>query len=479
MQRHGWTVIPALALAAFLAAAAIPGPCAAQGNTDDDEAAALRRALEQVQGELDKLHKENAALTERVQTLEANAKAAEERQTNAEKEKAAAGLRAAAAAMETETAAKESEETVFRSRGLGLQALNPEISVTGDFLAMWQSVADDEDSSKDFDFMFRGLGIHIESYLDPYSKLKAAIHGGGEEEGSVVEEAYYTRYGALGGNLTLGRFRQQFGVVNRWHGHALDQVNFPLALQQIFGEEGLASTGVSMDWVLPEFLNSSNQVTLQVTNASNERLFDNNEDGLPTALVHYKNYRDLSEDTYFEAGLTALAGRNNRWEVMPSGGAEAVEIDDDLWTWVFGADFSLVWEPAARMRYRNIEWHTEFYWLDRDLLAPDGSGEDTLNAWGAYTYLQTKVARTIDVGLRLDYYEPDTKAYAESLAPLAVLDDGANQWMVSPYVTWWQSPFVKFRVQYDHLEAQGLGADEDRIWLQCVFAAGPHKHDRY
>lgn len=478
MPKHVWPMRLVLALAAFLIAAAMPCRCAAQANPDDDEAAALKKALEEVQGELDTLREENAALTERVQALEASGKAAEKEQEKTEDE-AAARLREAALAKEAEAVAAEAEGTVFRSRGLGLQALNPEISVTGDFLATWRALGEEGDSDKDFDFIFRGLGIHMESYLDPYSKFKAALHGAGEGHGTQVEEAYYTRYGALGGNLTLGRFRQQFGVVNRWHEHALDQVNFPLALQQIFGEEGLASSGVSMDWVLPQFLSASNELTLQVTNASNERLFANNEDGLPTALVHYKNYRDLSEATYFEVGLTALAGRNNRWEVTPAGDEEATEVDHDLWTWVFGADFSLVWEPTGEMRYRNIEWHAELYWLDRNLLAPDGSGEDTVDAWGAYTYLQAKVSRTLDVGLRLDYYEPDTKPYAEALSPLAVLEDDANQWMVSPYLTVWQSPFVRFHVEYNHLEAQGLGTDEDRVWLQCVFAAGPHKHERY
>jgi hypothetical protein len=300
------------------------------------------------------------------------------------------------------------------------------------------------------------------------------------DDKAALGEAYFTRYDWLPDlNVTVGKLRQQFGIVNRWHKHALDQVDFPLALRQIFGDGGLNQTGASVDWVLPTFLGASQEVTFQVTDPANARLFGNNEDGLPTALVHYKNYRDLSDATYLEVGLTALTGRNNRWEVTSAGGEEPVEIDSNLWTRVFGADFSLVWEPTGRMRYQNIEWHTEFYWLDRDLLAPDGSGQDTLNAWGAYTYLQAKVSRTLDVGLRLDYYEPDTKPYAESLSPLAVLEADANQWMVSPYLTWWQSPFVKFRVEYDHLEAQGLGADEDRVWLQCVFAAGPHKHERY
>jgi hypothetical protein len=424
MPTHGWTISLALALAAFLTTA-MPGLCAAPNNTNDDDAAAR--------------------------------------------------LRAQAAAMGAQPTPEETEQTVFRARGISEQALNPEISVTGNLVASWQST---DASEEDYDAAFREIGLHFESYLDPYSRFKAAVPI--SSEGAELEEAYLDLFGVLPSTtVTLGKFRQQFGIVNRWHGHALDQVNFPLALQQIFGPEGLNQTGVSVDWVMPPLLGGSQELVLQVTHPENERLFDGNVDGVPTALVHYKNYRDLSQATYLEVGASALAGRNNRWEVMPAGGDEAIQMDKDLWTWVLGADFSLVWEPPGEMRYRNIEWHTEFYWLDRDLLAPDGSGEDTINAWGAYTYLQAKMTRTVDVGLRLDYYEPDTKPYADSVSPLAAVDSDANQWMVSPYLTWWQSPFVHFRVEYDHLEAQGLGTDEDRIWLQCVFAAGPHKHDRY
>jgi hypothetical protein len=134
------------------------------------------------------------------------------------------------------------------------------------------------------------------------------------------------------------------------------------------------------------------------------------------------------------------------------------------------------------MRYRNWVWRTEAYYLHKDILAPDGSGEDSLNAWGAYSYFQRMLSRTIEAGLRYDYYRPDVKPYADaaasSLSPLAVTAPGARQWQLCPYVTWWQSPWVKWRLEYDHMDGKGL-PDDDRLWLQCTFSAGPHKHERY
>jgi hypothetical protein len=376
-----------------------------------------------------------------------------------------------------EKPAEENQENVtFKSQGLGLQALNPEISVTGDFLF---STRDDSTSEQNNDFNFRTLGVHIESWLDPYTHFKSAVefHEGETELG----EAYFTLFN-LGKdiNLTLGKFRQQFGVVNRWHKHGLDQVDYPLALREIFGEDGLNQTGVSVDWLMPPLGESAQQLTFQLTDGSNHRLFGGNTSNRPSLLAHYKNYRDLSKDTYMEWGLSGLVGWNEEWQV----GSFTTTQESIKTTTVLGADLTVLWEPTERMRYRNIEWRSEAYWLNKDILAPDGSGADTIRAWGLYSYLQSKISRTIDVGVRGDFYEPDTKSYAAnpywtSLSPLAVTAKNPYLSQVCPYITWWQSPFVMFRAEYDYSNGRGIENPEHVVWLQAVFAAGPHKHERY
>jgi len=378
-------------------------------------------------------------------------------------------------AAEEATTEEELEETTFKSGGLGLQALNPEISVTGDALF---SSRQDTTSDKSSDFDFRTLGIHIESWLDPYTRFKAAIPV--TESGTELGEGYMTLYDVADDlNLTFGKFRQQLGVVNRWHKHGLDQVDFPLALRQIFGSGGLNQTGLSWDWLMPPAGDSSQQLTFQVTDGSNSRLFGDNARNRPSLLAHYKNYRDLSKDTYLECGLTGLIGWNDEWDIQGGTKQNSGEM-----TTVLGADLSVLWEPAEKMRYRNVEWRSEAYWLNKELLAPDGSGSDTINAWGLYSYLQTKISRTTDIGIRGDFYVPDTKSYANltgplSLSPLAVTSDNPYLWQVSPYITWWQSPFVKFRAEYDYSDGKGIENPEHVIWLQVIFSAGPHKHERY
>ena len=69
---------------------------------------------------------------------------------------------AQAEAVKESSSTEKSEDVTFKSQGLGLQALNPEISVTGDFLF---SSRQDTTSDQSSDFNFRNLGLHLESWL--------------------------------------------------------------------------------------------------------------------------------------------------------------------------------------------------------------------------------------------------------------------------------------------------------------------------
>jgi hypothetical protein len=434
---------------------------------------AQQEAMRMLQEQIAELQAEVSALRARVHQLEGRESA--EPPPTAEGD---LGLRAAAeAAAAEEIPSEQPAEPTFTSGALGLQALNPEISVTGDFISSYRS-GDEVDSP--FENSFRNLGLHLESYLDPYSRFKSAVEV--HTDGVELGEAYFTRYGLLPDmNLTLGKFRQQFGVVNRWHKHGLDQLDFPLPLRQIFGEGGLNQIGFSSEWQLPPLGEAAQELILEVTNGENARVLGENTRNMPAVLAHYRNYRDLSKDAYLEFGLTGLVGRNDTWEVMA--GDEVVSERKDLWTTVLGADLTYLWEPSDRMRYQNTVWRTEAYLLCKDIVAPDGSGQDTLRPWGAYSYCQRKLDRDLEAGLRVDYFEPDVKPYAAlpglSLAPLAATEPGAHQWLFAPYLTWYQSPWVHWRLELDHLDNHGLGPDENALYLQCIFAAGPHKHERY
>jgi hypothetical protein len=449
---------------------------AGQENVEFEE---LEKKMLELEREMDKMKREYESeineLTKEVERLSKSTSPTEQAGLEGE----AAKLRQLAESLAGEKKQEQiPEKTVFKFSGMSLQQLNPEISVSGDFVASYRNQTGNRRRT---DATLRGLELNFQSYLDPFSRLKATthIHSDGEVH---LEEAYFTRFSVLNNaNVDVGKFRQQFGVVNRWHLDAFDQVEYPLALRMIFGEEGLSQTGASLEWTLPECYGACQVLTAQVTIGENECLFAGNTLGNPSLLLHYKNYRDLSRDTYLEFGLTSLLGWNDEWNVQQ--GDDIGASTDALATYVFGADLSFLWEPADRALYRNVEWRTEFYLLNRRILAPDNSGVDSLKTWGAYSYLQARVARNLEVGVRCDYYKPDSKSYADiegaSLVPLAYATQNPYRWQICPYITWWQSEWVKFRGEYDYGWGKGMENSEHVFWLQAIFAAGPHKHERY
>jgi len=220
--------------------------------------------------------------------------------------------------------------------------------------------------------------------------------------------------------------------------------------------------------------------TIQATDGDNPALFGGNTKNRPSILVRYNLYQDLSASTYLDIGGTGLVGWNDTW---PTTDVSSIEYEK-LTTAVYGIDLTLLWEPTRNMRYRNFQWRSEAYFMDKDILAPDGSGRDNIQPWGFYSLVQTKVSRTLEVGARFDYFAPEVRDYASlnedlSLAPRVVTAENAYRQGIGAWLTWWQSPFVKFRTGYSYENGAGTGPDVHSVTLQMVFAAGPHKHDRY
>jgi hypothetical protein len=358
-------------------------------------------------------------------------------------------LRSDAEAAASESAGETAAPTTFTSGSRSLQALNPEMSITADAGAhLGLSGTDWNGMSERSGMDFRSLGLHLQANLDPYSFVKVAIPL--TPEGIELEEAYATWVAVLPGlSISLGRFRQDLGTVNRWHEEALDQVDYPLALTTLFGEEGLNQIGISVDQRLPSLFADSQAITVQLTNPMNEQLFTGRMTGIPAALARLRNYWDLSESTYFELGLSGMWGTNN--------------ATGETWrdTWVGGLDLNFAWAPAQQLRYRGLAWRSEIYLVEKEL------PRARLQAIGGYSYLDLRLSDSWVIGLRGDLTQP-----------FELDNKGRWDWGFSPYVTWSQSEWVKLRLQGTHLRHAG-GEDETVLMLQAVMAAGPHKHDKY
>ncbi|MDX1644051.1 MAG: hypothetical protein R3244_06815, partial [Thermoanaerobaculia bacterium] len=400
----------------------------------EEEVAALRRAVSEMEAryraEIERLEERIAAL-ESDRPSPAGASAGEPGASDE-----AARLRAAARAAAAPTEAVPPPD-VAGGRQRNLNRLNPEISATGIFAGIASDLEREEFERGEFE-------LDLQATLDPFSSMRWTIAF--TEEGEVEIEEGYLTYSALPGGLSLtaGRFRQRFGALNRQHVHALPQTSYPLALARVFGEEGLGQTGIGASWLLPRPWASANEIVVEITDGENEFFGGESFDDF-ALLARLKNFWEVSSSTYVEWGLSGMDGRTESGE------------EARLW----GSDLTLHWRPPQRAKYREITWRTEA------LLAERAEADGLLReAWGGYSYLEGLVARNLYVGVRYDWSEDP-------------LDPTSEAWAVVPYVTWWQSEWVRLRGEFERRQDDALGETENRFTLQLTWAAGPHKHETY
>ncbi len=436
-------------VAALCAAAMVASGAAAQESETREMASGERiRALE---ARVEELREELEAVRAELARLEREReKAAREAERERLRREALAEAGTARAPSEVEPATRFVSGTRMQPQ------LNPEISVTGNTFLVGGNHQREELQGGE-------LEVDLRSYLDPYSRMHLVVshalpaHGPTfglppgtdtyREGGTEVEEAYVTWLHLPGGmDLTVGRKRQQFGVVNRWHRHALDQADLPRALQESFGEEGLSGTGLFLHWLLPRLWADANQLTVEITDGDDEVAFAGSDWRHPSSLARLSSYWDLTGNAYLEIGLDALHGSADR--------------DGHLRHDFHALDLAYDWYPAGRERYRELTVRGMV--LRSRLELPQGGRRI---AWGGFLYGQMKLSSRWIAGLRYDRVDDQREA-------------GHRYWGLTPYVTFWQSEFVRLRAQASYRRDGRFGTDR-RYQLQITFAAGPHKHESY
>src|SRR5439155_2397460 len=93
------------------------------------------------------------------------------------------------------------------------------------------------------------------------------------ENGYESIDEWYSYWTGLPGHIRfdIGKFRQQFGEVNRWHLHALPETEYPLALRTYLGDDGLAGAGISLYRAFGGL--GTHELTAQVTRSASDALF--------------------------------------------------------------------------------------------------------------------------------------------------------------------------------------------------------------
>src|SRR2546425_12811755 len=278
MTRQQDVVVAALALVLALAT-----PASAQQPVDQRRVDSLAAEVRALKARLDSVR---AQLAHRPAAAEAAA------------DTSLAALRAAAAAAAGTDTSRIRGDTAGRTKFVGRERsqpqLNPEISATGDVRAYGSTPGVQRDN-----FDAREVEVGLQSPLDPYSKTKIFVSF---ENGNVSIEEGYAYWTGLPGHIRfdIGKFRQQFGELNRWHLHALPETEYPLALRSYLGADGLAGTGISLYRAFGGL--GTHEVTAQVTRSETDSLFGGS--GRPSYLVHLLNFWQLTPSTYKQLGGT-------------------------------------------------------------------------------------------------------------------------------------------------------------------------------
>ena len=253
---------------------------------------------------------------------------------------------------------------------------NPSISMIGNFLAAGGHSAGG-DSAPSADLRESELGLL--AIIDPYARADFFLSFG--EEGVEVEEGFATFTSLPAGLLArVGRMRAGFGKVNTLHAHVLPWADQPLPVVNLLGsDEGWIGTGLSVARLIP-LGDTFSEATLQVFRGDAEGLFEGAKRSDLSYNAHYRLFRDLTEATNLDLGLSYGLGPNG--------------VTEDTDTRLAGLDVTFRWKPLQTAIYRSLLVRGELFRSRRE--QEDG----TADALGWFLGGDYQLARRWTVGAR-------------------------------------------------------------------------------
>jgi hypothetical protein len=330
--------------------------------------------------------------------------------------------------------------------GSAAKALNPDISVIGDFIG---AAGKNDASIFAPQQPFPSLQMHeseigLQAIIDPYAKGDFFISFG--EEGVDLEEGYITFTALPGGVVAkVGKMRSAFGKVNGLHNHVLPWVDRPLVTTNLVGgEDGIDDAGISLERIIPMpkgiFLEATGQLFRGDSGDTNSPLFHATDRGDLSTVEHIRTYRDINESTNVDIGVSYARGHN--------------DVGSNYLTQLYGVDATVRWKPLRRSIYHSFVGRGEFIWSQRQEIASEQK------AFGFYTSADYQLGRRWFVGGRYD--QSDRPLFAN------MTDKGT-----SATITYWPSEFSQVRGQYRYTDyAEGIHANE--FLMQLIFSLGAH-----
>ena len=349
-------------------------------------------------------------------------------------------------------AAQATQTQVFGGASGNAKLLNPDISLIGDFIG----VAGHNAVSPSPSLQMHETEVGLQAIIDPYARADAFLSFG--ETGVNVEEAYIT-FTSLPAGLLLkvGKMRAAFGKVNTIHNHALPFIDRPLVTNNLVGgEDGIDDAGISLSRFLPAPKNWFLEGTAQVFRGDSDDLFRAYRSQDLGVVGHLRAYRDLSESTNLDLGVSYSRGN--------SAGLQTASNPSAFFTNLYAADATLRWKPLRRAIYHAFLLRNEFFWSARDQLSPANFFQ-TQHAFGFYSNAEYRANRRWTLGGRFDRSGRATNA--------SLTDTG-----FSGILTYWPSEFSQIRGQYRYGHLWDTPNDRftnaNEFLFQFLFVMGAH-----
>jgi len=326
--------------------------------------------------------------------------------------------------------------------GSAAKALNPDISVIGDFIGALGGNSQQNTISLEPipAFQMHESEVGFQSIIDPYARGDFFISFG--EEGVNLEEGYITFTALPAGFVAkVGKMRSAFGKVNTMHNHVLPWVERPLVSNNLVaGEDGIDDAGFSVQRILPAPKGIFLEATGQLFRGDAGDVFKSSQRSDVSTVAHLRGYRDINESTNLDLGVSYARGHN--------------DMGSDFLTQLYGVDATLRWKPLRRSIYHSFVARSEFIWSDRQQLPT------TQKSFGYYASADYQLGRRWFLGGRYDHSDRSR-------------DDALTDKGGSVVLTYWPSEFSQLRGQY-RFTRYANNIDANELFVQLIFSLGAH-----
>lgn len=328
----------------------------------------------------------------------------------------------------------------------------PEIGVVADIVGT--SSQSREDAEGNDRISARELEVVFGHDVDPFSRLDATI-AFSDSEDPALEEAYASYWDLpLDSKLRIGRFHPRYGKAASVHRDSLDTVDEPLVVQRYFGVEGATHSGLDVTAFSPlsgdAFTQQATLGVLEGGNGEEGYLFGDSR-RIPTFYARVSNALDISDGTNTELGATWLNGSSDN--------------DSGREVNVVGVDLSInhFFTPQNKFKLLSEAYirNGEKEFGDEELSITDKD-----RPWGYYVLADYRLNERWGLGARWDWVQP--------IASESSFEKNYEN-ALSEYVTFYQSEFARWRLQYERINTTE-DATDNRFFLQGTFAIGTHKH---